>query len=113
MHDIAKTAMVFVKRAHRYSDCVTFKTDDAFEVLFAAIESFDGGHLQTPRARRYFFEAVNVALSTIPGNQLSVRCVELADGGYAVEWLPYVKEWATTAGKLERGDKPTAIRRRT
>ena len=107
MHDIAKTAMMFVNQANKYSDCQVFKAAEAFEVLFAATESFDGGHLQSAQKRRHFFEAVNVALSTIPGNRLSVRCVEYLGGVYAIEWLPYVKERPMTAGRLERGGRST------
>src|SRR6266516_25823 len=65
MHDIAKSAMTFVNQANKYSDCRVFKAAEAFEVLFAAIESFDGGHLQSARKRKHFFEAINMALSTI------------------------------------------------
>jgi hypothetical protein len=107
MHDIAKTAMMFVNQANKYSDCQVFETTEAFEVLFAAIETFDGAHLQSAKTRRHFFEAVNVALSTIPGNRLSVRCVEHLGGAYAIEWLPYVKERPMTAEKPERGGRST------
>ena len=99
MHDIAKTAMMFVKQANKYSDRQVFKTAEAFDVLFAAIESFNGAHLQAAKTRRHFFEAVNVALSTIPGNRLSVRGVEHLGGAYTVEWLPYVEEGPVTAGR--------------
>jgi hypothetical protein len=117
MDDIAKTAMMFVNQASKYSDCLTFKTAEAFELLFSAIESFNGAHFQSAGARRHLSEAVNVALSAIPGNRLSVRCVELADGIYAIEWLPYVKEWQVKkewpvkAGRLEH--RRTVTRRGT
>jgi hypothetical protein len=107
MHDIAKTTMLFVKQVSKYSDCLVFNTAEAFDVLFAAVESFDGAHFQSAKTRRHFFEAVSVALSAIPGNQLSVRCVELADGAYAIEWLPHVNERPMRAGRLERGGRST------
>jgi hypothetical protein len=100
MDDIAKTAMMFVTQASKYSDRSIFKISDAFEVLYTAIESFDGAHFRSAGIRRHLFEAVNVALSAIPGNRLSVRCVELGRGSYSVEWLPYASGWQAKAGRV-------------
>src|SRR2546428_9814628 len=91
MDGIAETAMMFVTQAAKYSDRVVFNVPDAFETLYGTIDLFDGAHLRSAKTRRHLIEAVNVALSSIPGNQVSIRCVELAGGTYAVEWLPYVK----------------------
>jgi hypothetical protein len=37
------------------------------------------------------FEAVNLALSSLPGNRAAVRCIEGATG-YTIEWLPYQRQ---------------------
>ena len=89
--DIATTAMMFVKQAARYSDRSCFEVSEAFDLLFVAIEVFNGRHFQSGRMRRHFVAAINDVLSTIPGNQVSIRCVELGGGTYALEWLPYIK----------------------
>jgi hypothetical protein len=98
--DIATTALMFVKQAARYSDRSTFDITEAFDLLFDAIEQFNGTHFRSRRTRQRLAKVVNDALSTIPGNQVSIRCVELSGGSYAIEWLPYMKAWAAKAGWL-------------
>jgi hypothetical protein len=89
--DIAETAMTFVRQAARYSDRELFKVSEAFAILFDTIDLFNGTHFQSARKRRHLCEAVNIALSSIPGNQVSVRSCELTDGTFVIEWLPYIK----------------------
>ena len=100
MDDIAETAMMFVNQAAKYSDRVVFNIPEAFEILCDTIDLFNGAHFRSAKARRHLVEAVNVALSSVPGNQVSIRCVELAGGTYAVEWLPYVKLRPAKAARL-------------
>jgi len=96
MDDIAETAMMFVKQAAKYSDRRAFNVREAFEILYGTIDLFDGAHFQSARTRQHLVEAVNVALSSIPGNQVSIHYVELADEAFALEWLPYIKrQWAS------------------
>ncbi len=77
MDGIAETAMMFVTQAAKYSDRVVFNVPDAFETLYGTIDLFDGAHLRSAKTRRHLIEAVNVALSSIPGNRVSIHCVEL------------------------------------
>jgi hypothetical protein len=100
MDDIAETAMMFVTQAAKYSDRVAFNIPEAFEILYDTIGLFDGAHFQSARARQLLVEAVNVALSSIPGNQVSIHCIEIANGTFVVEWLPYIKGQLTSAGRL-------------
>jgi hypothetical protein len=98
--DIAETAMMFVNQAAKYSDRSAFNIPEAFEILYDTIELFDGAHFQSVRTRRHLVEAVNLALSSIPGNQVSIHCAEITGGTFAVEWLPYVKVQSAHAGRL-------------
>jgi hypothetical protein len=98
--NIAETALMFVMQAARYSDRVAFNIPEAFETLYVAIDLFDGAHFQSARARRHLVEAVNIALSSIPGNRVSVHCVELGGESFALEWLPYIKRQLANAGRL-------------
>jgi hypothetical protein len=98
--DIAETAMMFVRQAAKYSDRVAFNIPEAFEILYDTIDLFDGAHFQSARTRRHLVEAVNVALSSIPGNHVSIHCVEIAGGTFAVEWLPYIEGQLANAGRL-------------
>ena len=98
MDDIAETAMMFVTRAAKYSDRAAFNIPQAFEILYDTIGLFDGAHFQ--RTRRHLVEALNVALSSIPGNQVSMHCVEIAGGTFVLEWLPYIKRQLANAGRL-------------
>ena len=100
MHDIAETAMMFVTQAAKYSDRAAFNIPQAFEILYDTIGLFDGAHFQSARTRRHLVEAVNVALSSIPGNRVSIHCVEIAAEAFALEWLPYVKGQLANAGRL-------------
>jgi len=98
--DIAETAMMFVNQAAKYSDRAVFDIPEAFEILCDTIDLFNGAHFQSARTRRHLAEAVNVALSSIPGNQVSIHCAEITGGTFAVEWLPYVKVQPANAGRL-------------
>jgi DNA gyrase inhibitor GyrI len=89
--DIAKSAMMFVSQAAKYSDRDLFDVPQAFDIIYDTIEAFKGAHFRSASARRHLVEAVNVTLSSIPGNQVSVRCSELMGGTYSIEWLPYSK----------------------
>ena len=100
MGGIAETAMMFVNQAAKYSDRMIFNIPEAFEILCGTLDLFNGAHFQSARARRHLVEAVNVALSSIPGSQVSIRCVELGGGAYALEWLPYVKPRPVKAARL-------------
>jgi hypothetical protein len=100
MDGIAETAMMFVTQAAKYSDRVAFDIPEAFEILYDTIELFGGAHFRSARTRRHLVEAVNFALSSIPGNRVSIHCVELADETFALEWLPYIKRQLTDAGRL-------------
>jgi hypothetical protein len=102
MDGIAETAMMFATQAAKYSDRVTFNIPEAFEILYDTIDLFDGAHFQSVRTRRHLVEAVNIALSSIPGNQVSIHCVEIAGGTFALEWLPYIKRQLANAGRLRR-----------
>jgi len=88
--NIADTAMTVVTLAAKYSDRITFNVPEAFEILYDTIALFDGAHFQSARTRRHLVEALNIALSCIPGNQVSIRCVELTGEAFALEWLPYI-----------------------
>src|SRR5262245_5459532 len=103
MDGIPEAAMMFVKQARKYADPLTFNDAEAFDLLFSAIEPFNGAHSRCAGTRRALFEAINVALSTLPGNNLSVRCVQLGLGSYAIQWLPYVK--SVTAGSANMRQK--------
>ncbi len=100
MDGIAETAMMFVTQAAKYSDRVVFNVPDAFETLYGTIDLFDGAHLRSAKTRRHLIEAVNVALSSIPGNQVSIHCVELGGETFALEWLPYIGQEFVNAGRL-------------
>jgi hypothetical protein len=91
MDNIAETAMMFVTQAAKYSDRGVFNIPEAFEILYDTIDLFDGAHFRSAKTRRDLVEALNIALSCIPGNQVSIRCVELVGGAFALDWLPYVK----------------------
>src|ERR1700674_820177 len=91
MDSIAKTAMMFAKQAAKYADRAVFNIPEAFKILHDIIDLFDGAHFRSARTRRRLVEAVNVALSSLPGNQVSLHCVELAGGTFTLEWLPYIK----------------------
>ena len=100
MDDIAETAMMFVNQAAKYSDRMIFNIPEAFEILCGTLDLFNGAHFQSARARRHLVEAVNVALSSIPGNQVSIHCVELGGETFALEWLPYIGQEFVNAGRL-------------
>jgi len=100
MDDIAETAMMFVTQAAKYSDRVAFNIPEAFDILHDTVGLFEGAHFQSARTRRHLAESVNVTLSSIPGNQVSIHCAEIAGGTFAVEWLPYVKVQPANAGRL-------------
>jgi hypothetical protein len=102
MDGIAETAMMFVTQAAKYSDRAAFNIPEAFEILYDTIDLFDGAHFQSARTRRHLVEAVNVGLSSIPGNQVSIHCIEIAGGTFAIEWLPYTKGQLANAGRLRR-----------
>ena len=98
MDGIPETAMMFVKQARKYADPLTFNHAEAFDLLFSIIDSFNGGHFRCAQTRRTLFEAINIALSTMPGNELSVRCVERDIGTFVIQWLPYVRSVAAKLG---------------
>ena len=100
MDDIAETAMMFVTQAAKYADRGAFNVPEAFEILYDTIDLFDGAHFQSPRTRRHLIEAVNIALSSIPGNRVSIHCVEIAGGTFAFECLPYIKGQLANASRL-------------
>jgi hypothetical protein len=102
MDNIAETAMIFVTQAAKYSDRRAFNIPEAFDVLYDTIDLFDGAHFHSAKTRRHLIEAVNVALSCIPGNQISIRCVELVGETFALEWLPYVKDQLTSGAPRGR-----------
>src|SRR6266536_5669518 len=47
------------------------------------------------------WEAVNYALSSISGNHVSIYCVELYGGTFALEWLPYINSQSTNPAWLK------------
>jgi len=98
MDDIAETAVMFVTQAAKYSDRLIFNIPEAFEILHDTIGLFEGAHFQSARARRHLVEAVNAALSSIPGNQICIHCMEIADGSFVLEWLPYIKGQSVNVG---------------
>jgi hypothetical protein len=102
MDGIAETAMMFVTQAAKYSDRVAFNIQDAFAILYDTIDLFDGAHFRSAKTRRHLVEAVNIALSSIPGNQVSIHCVELGAETFALEWLPYINKQLTNAAWLKR-----------
>jgi hypothetical protein len=101
MDGIAETAMMFVTQAAKYSDRLAFNIPDAFDALYDTIDLFDGVHFRSAKARRHLVEAVNIVLSSIPGNQVSMRCVELGGGMFALEWLPYIKKQLTNPARVK------------
>jgi len=102
--------MMVVAQAAKHADRSTFNIPEAFDILCDTIDLFNGSHFRSAGTRQHLVEAVNVALSSMPGNRLSLRCVELAGGTYAIEWLPYV----CLPGEKTRplSDRINAIRRR-
>lgn len=101
MDDIAEAAMMFATQAAKYSDRMSFNIPDAFEILYDTIDLFDGVHFRSAKTRRHLVEAVNIAPSSIPGNQVSIHCVELGGEMFALEWLPYIKKQLTKAAWLQ------------
>src|SRR5580704_1078616 len=86
---ILGTAMAIANQAAKHADSEVFKVAEAFDILCDTVEVFEGYHLHSATTRYHFVEAVNVALSSMPGNRISMRCIESADDDYAIEWLPY------------------------
>jgi hypothetical protein len=80
--------MLFATQAVEFSDREQFDVRDAATVLYGAIQPFQGAHVGSIWIRRQMFEAINLALSSLPGNRASVRCVERPEG-YTIEWIPY------------------------
>src|ERR1700730_10838665 len=85
---VSEATMLFTTQAAEFSDREQFDLRDAATVLYGAIQPFNGAHLGSKSVALQMFEAINLALSSLPGNQASVRCVERSDG-YTIEWLPY------------------------
>jgi hypothetical protein len=85
---VSEATLLFATRAAEFSDRKNFDLRDAATVLYGAIQPFHGAHVGSMWVRLQMFEAINLALSSLPGNQASVRCVERTDG-YTVQWLPY------------------------
>ena len=83
--------MLFATQAAEFSDREQFNLLDAATVLYGAIQPFQGAHVGSRWVRLQMFEAVNLALSSLPGNRAAVRCVEGANG-YTIEWLPYQRQ---------------------
>jgi hypothetical protein len=101
--DIAETAIMFARQTEKYADCTAFNLAEAFEILHDTIELFSGTHFQSATLRRYLVEAVNVALSSIPGNGVSIRCVEVEGKTFVLEWLPYInRDLTKAAAELSR-----------
>ena len=105
MNGIIETAVTFVKQAAKYSDPALFDIPEAFDLLCNALDQFAGAHFESVTTRQHLAEAINLALSSIPGNQVSVRFVELSSQSYALEWLPYTK-----LRPLRLGGSATAFR---
>ncbi len=99
MSDIAETAIMFARQAEKYADCAAFNLAETFEILHDTIGLFSGTHFQSATMRRYLVEAVNAALSSIPGNEVSVRCVEIDGKTFVLEWLPYINRHLVKAGQ--------------
>jgi len=97
---ILEAAMAIANQAAKHSDCELFNIAEAFDMLCDTVEVFEGYHLHSATTRCHFVEAVNVALSSMPGNRISMRCAELAGGDYAIEWLPYAGMPTAKTGSL-------------
>jgi hypothetical protein len=80
--------MLFASQAAELSDREQFDLREAATALYGAIQPFHGAHVGSMWVRLHMFEAINLALSSLPGNRASVRCVERVDG-YTIEWLTY------------------------
>jgi hypothetical protein len=94
-----ETSLMFARQAEKYSDRAAFDVAEAFEILHDTIGLFAGAHFRSATMRRYLVEAVNVALSSMPGNQVSIRCVELEGKMFALEWLPHINRQLTKSGQ--------------
>jgi len=88
MKSAVQTAIVFVHRASEFADPATFDISEAFRVVYGALRAFEGPGMPAPSPRD-MFEAVNLALSSLPGNRVAMRFVGLADGGYLTECVEY------------------------
>jgi len=84
---VLETALMIVNQAAKYADRSIFNIPEAFDILCDTIDLFGGADFRSARTRQNLVEALNVALSSMPGNRLSIRCLELTDGAYAIEWL--------------------------
>jgi hypothetical protein len=89
MNDIGSTALMFARQAAKYSDPGKFEMAEAFDVIHDTIAQFEGKHFESARARSHLVEALNLALSSVPGNQVALRCAEFAGGTHFIEWLPF------------------------
>ena len=92
MNDIGATALLFTRQAAKYADPEKFEIAEAFDVIHNTIAQFEGKHFESPRSRSHLVEALNLALSSIPGNQVALRCAEFAGGTSFIEWLPFAME---------------------
>src|SRR6266542_2158325 len=97
-HELPDNAALAVTRA--LQEAFPCKARQGFHGLGGAV-TFDSPLLETRQNICSRWEAVNYALSSISGNHVSIYCVELYGGTFALEWLPYINSQSTNPALLK------------